>query len=713
MSLQLRELAERALFASDLETKLACPEEIVDTRPGDAIEAPPEPGRPDGLHFKPTSIQAAFPDTQKLDNDRDRGALLHFFANHELLAVELMALVLLKFPDAPGAFRKGVLNTLKDEQEHVRLYLDRMRECGVEFGELPVSGFFWKFIADMTSPMDYVSRLSLTFEQANLDYSRFFAERFNEAGDGGTAAILDRIYKDEIAHVGYGLKWFRKWKDQKLSDWEAFSRQLHFPLSPSRAKAAPFNAEGRRRAGLKDGFIDELFVYSKSKGRTPAVHVFNPFTEIRLGKGKGHKPNKFQRAMARDLAILPAWICSHEDAVLIPERPSTRFLSAMKRLGFDPPDFQEIPKNQINRQHELRNRKLAELRPWAWGPDSLSLLKPLFPNLTSEDAPELRWNDGIRELYSKAWDAAFLKDFLKSRHDRDWLCAEEDIGIHATNDETALRAVNEIRQRGHLKVIVKFVHGAAGHGMIRLWEPELSDDQRQWIRSHTSEGRSVLVEPWHERVADLSVQFEMTKDGLRQLGFTRVFNDLRGQFVASAVSSGIGRLLTPELSRFVHTGAGRGENRLQLLFSDLAAPLESRLLERGFRGPIGIDSYIYRTEAGELRLKPIVEINPRHTMGRVAMELKRFANTGRVSALRLINTSQVRAAGCGSFADYAALMEERFPLALTGAPRRRIDEGFVPLNDPEAVTAYLPVFHVARSVDTIQAPGHVSADAAT
>ena len=55
------------------------------------------------------------------------GRLLHFFANHELLATELMALVLLKFPDAPAAFRKGVLETLKDEQEHTRLYIERMK----------------------------------------------------------------------------------------------------------------------------------------------------------------------------------------------------------------------------------------------------------------------------------------------------------------------------------------------------------------------------------------------------------------------------------------------------------------------------------------------------------------------------------------------------------------------------------------------------------
>ena len=85
-----------------------------------------------------------FPALHRLEQERERGRLLHFFANHELLATELMALVLLKFPDAPAAFRKGVLQTLKDEQEHTRLYLQRMKECGIHFGELPVSGYFWR-----------------------------------------------------------------------------------------------------------------------------------------------------------------------------------------------------------------------------------------------------------------------------------------------------------------------------------------------------------------------------------------------------------------------------------------------------------------------------------------------------------------------------------------------------------------------------------------
>ena len=102
-----------------------------------------------------------FRDVGKLHSE-ERGLVLHFFANHELLALELMALALLKFPDAPQKFRRGVVQTLKDEQEHVRLYRRRMDEIGVEFGQIPVSDYLWKAIAPMRRPSVFVTGLSLT-----------------------------------------------------------------------------------------------------------------------------------------------------------------------------------------------------------------------------------------------------------------------------------------------------------------------------------------------------------------------------------------------------------------------------------------------------------------------------------------------------------------------------------------------------------------------
>ena len=135
-------------------------------------------------------------------------------------------------------------------------------------------------------------------------------------GDGDTAGLLDRIYRDEIGHVAYGLKWFRRWKNPDQSDWEAFCRQLKFPLSPQRAKGLTLNVEGRRAAGLDPEFIAELNVYSQSKGRTPSVFVFNPFAEGHIAHGKRFTPAKHQAMLASDLANLPQFLCRSDDIVL-------------------------------------------------------------------------------------------------------------------------------------------------------------------------------------------------------------------------------------------------------------------------------------------------------------------------------------------------------------------------------------------------------------
>ena len=190
--MEVREFAESVLFATSLEEKLRTPDGITDERPGVASAAPVAPGRPANLIFKPHAAgKSEFPGLHRLEEKSERGKLLHFFGNHELLATELMALVLLKFPDAPAAFRRGVLQTLKDEQEHTRLYIERMKSCGIEFGELPVSGYFWRCVSPMEHPMDYVASLCLTFEQANLDFARHFAKGFGQIGDAETSQLLE------------------------------------------------------------------------------------------------------------------------------------------------------------------------------------------------------------------------------------------------------------------------------------------------------------------------------------------------------------------------------------------------------------------------------------------------------------------------------------------------------------------------------------------
>ncbi len=166
--MEIRLFAERILFGNTLEDKLCPLDQYQDEAPGRALEVPAAPGRPAALALDQyhQRQRVRFAELRHFHTEKERGLVLHFFANHELLALELLALALLRFPTAPDKFRRGLVQILKDEQEHVRLYLERLAQVGVEFGQIPVSDFFWRAIAPSPSPLDFVARLSLTLEQA-------------------------------------------------------------------------------------------------------------------------------------------------------------------------------------------------------------------------------------------------------------------------------------------------------------------------------------------------------------------------------------------------------------------------------------------------------------------------------------------------------------------------------------------------------------------
>jgi len=696
-NMELREFAERVLFSTSLEEKLRAPVGITDEQPGVALSTPAGPGRPAGLHFKPHGAgKSEFPGLHQLENQIERGKLLHFFGNHELLATELMALVLLRFPDAPPAFRKGLLQTLKDEQLHTRWYIDRMRACGLEFGELPVSGYFWRCVSPMENPMDYVASLCLTFEQANLDFAGHFARGFATVGDTDTAKLLEQIYKDEIGHVAYGLKWFRRWKNPDESDWVAFCRTLKFPLSPQRAKGFTLNLAGRRAAGLDPDFIAQLNVYSQSKGRTPNVYVFNPLAEGRIAGGKAFNPNQHQAQLVADLETLPQFLGRQDDLVLVGQRPSVEFLSRIKQAGFALPEFVELKELDA-----LKDRKLGRLRPWAWGPDSYELLAPLFDSVTGErrTAAE-RFNPGLAELYSKAWSAALLRKFLtqvgSAGREDSLLCSEAEAGVAINSLDEALTAIAEIRGRGHHKIIVKEALGVAGSNALRLFEPELLENHRRWLVNSLHNGRQLVVEPWLERELDFSAQLEMGPEGLKLCGYTGLLNDVRGQFQGNwAETHHHKRIPSKVIARFNEPADVSGI--ILTFYADIFALLEEELRARSFVGPLGIDALIYRDGTGRIRLKPVVEINPRYTMGRVTVELMKQTCQGSCGWFRLVNQAQLKAEGVADYPGYARSLEERYPLQLAGEPAPKIREGAICLTDPAHAQVCLAVFQVAKA----------------
>lgn len=559
------EFAERVLMSTSLGDKLAhAPVALtLDPPKRGSFIAPSLPGRPDHLKPKSNDGKSPFPSADQIHNEEQRGILLHFFANHELLAVELMALALLKFPDAPDSFRKGILRTLQEEQNHTLWYLERMKDCGLNFGDYNLSPMIWSHISSMESPLDYVSRLSLTFEQANLDYAKHYSQVLARAGDHKTADLLSRIYRDEIAHVGYGLKWLRRWKQKAQSDWDAWHKQLHFPLSPIRAKGlAPFNEEGRRKAGMDEHFIASIRRYQASRGRSPDLYWFNPDVELAANDINWKAPKRLEK-LAADLEFAFALAApSSDDLILLRNEPSDRHREALAHHDLTFPEVSPI--SELN--HIRKNRKIRAEQPWGI-PD---------PTLLSK-------NFGL-ELRGLLDDSIFAR-----------ICR---------NSEEIQAFIEESR---HPNWLAKPLLSSAGRGLLKFTSdliPSIKEDH--------------LIEPWLNKEQEFSLLYQSNpsdQGGLRFLGICHQEVSHTGQWISSTSVPKPANGLPTEYSRLV------ANEVLPAAKKEVKNALSKLLESHNYHGPVCIDSFLHRTSEG-LEWHQVSEVNVRWSMGRLAHNLR-------------------------------------------------------------------------------------------
>lgn len=654
--MELREFAERVLRGATLGDKLVDPGELTDRTPGRAA-ALERPARPPELAFTGGHRREGVPGRAALEDERVRGELLHRFANHELLALEIMASTLLRFPDAPAAFRLGLARTMVEEQRHLAGYLARMAALGVAPGAVPVNDFFWRACADLADPYDYVLRVPLTVEQANLDFTRAWRERFAEVGDAPTVALLDEVYRDEIGHVRAGLGLFRQWKDPALSDWEAFERGLVMPLSPARARGQVVDREGRLAAGFDDAWIERIELYSRSRGRPPRVYAFNPGCEEDIA-ARGGAPSRAARALAADLAPLMVFVAAREDAVITPRRPSPAWQRAVLEAGFALPEL-------VAEAGELAGRHLGALVPWGASPRVAELYAPL-------PGAGALWNEARRAASDKGVALGWRAELLAALGEP-WLAPAEGEICTTLAEAVATGA------RGW---VIKAPLSTAGRARRR---GPLDEAGQAWAARVLAEQGALRAEPWRERRLDLSFHFDLDGDRARFVGTCRFLTSPAGQFAGTTPGRWFDRL-DPTLLRFL-TGEGRDPRRLRRLGEAVAAFLAPRLAAVGVQGPVGVDTFVYADDAGSLRFDPLVEVNPRWTMGRVSLALEARVHAHAHATWRIL---PVRGLGAPP-ATWAAAQRTAHPVQMEGGLLRR---GCFFTSDPDGAEAAVSVLQL-------------------
>ena len=213
------------------------------------------PGRPN--HWRVEKQSPKTPKQGALVRREIRAQLMHTFCHHELQAAELFAWGILTFPDTPRDFRSGLLMLCQQELDHLRLYRGHLESLGSRFGEYPLRDWFWERVPQCQSPASFVALLGLGLEGANLEHSARFADAFRAAGDDDGARILERVEREETAHVAFALRWFEHFTGAPL-EYERWRSELPKPLTPALLRGRPLNRTARLRAGMSEEFLARL-----------------------------------------------------------------------------------------------------------------------------------------------------------------------------------------------------------------------------------------------------------------------------------------------------------------------------------------------------------------------------------------------------------------------------------------------------------------------
>lgn len=184
-----------------------------------------------------------------------RAAFIHAVAHIEFNAIDLACDAVYRFRGLPEAFYADWVQVADDEARHFVMMRQRLRELGFDYGDFAAHNGLWE-MAEKTAH-DGLARMALVprvLEARGLDVTPGMIAKLKSLGDDETAACLETILREEIAHVAAGSRWYRWYCARAgVEPRQRFRELLHHYAGG--VLHGPFNIEARLMAGFD---ADEL-----------------------------------------------------------------------------------------------------------------------------------------------------------------------------------------------------------------------------------------------------------------------------------------------------------------------------------------------------------------------------------------------------------------------------------------------------------------------
>jgi len=257
-------LAARCLGSTVPAEKLALTQEVaarfragslaVDDPVSVAISAAECVGRP----ARPRLVAPRELPHRSLASEEGRAALIHAVAHIEFNAINLAWDAVYRFRGMPLKYYADWIDVAADEARHFGWLAARLADLGHVYGDFDAHDGLWEMaVKTEDSCLARMALVPRVLEARGLDVTPGMIARLTSAGDAKTAAILEDILREEVAHVAAGSRWFawcceREGVDPASTFRALIGRHLRGVVR------GPFNTDARLRAGFTEAELAEL-----------------------------------------------------------------------------------------------------------------------------------------------------------------------------------------------------------------------------------------------------------------------------------------------------------------------------------------------------------------------------------------------------------------------------------------------------------------------
>ncbi|ASB47899.1 hypothetical protein CDL62_01400 [Alkalitalea saponilacus] len=375
-------------------------------------------------------------------------------------------------------------------------------------------------------------------------------------------------------------------------------------------------------------------------------------------------PQRLKR-FEEDLESIMLWLGRSDDVLLTRNGLSADFASWLSDFGFD------LPKCVVaDSLHE--SIVLDELHPWGWSPAMHKYFssKDLQTQKLWHANPMSQWHHGYRQMLSRLTGFKLIREtaeILKNEAIPTISIPEIPLIVETPQQ------IDDIERKGTLPRLLKTPWSASGRGLFKIRDNNEQANKNPWVLGKLKQQGFLLVEPFLNKLQDVSFHFWCDSEGIRFLGTTYFSTDSTGQFLGCFTH-------LPENINIPESLLKEGERQAEFV---LLAALEKMKINTRYHGPLGVDGLFFLNTEGGIFLNPCIEVNLRYSMGLVNLKIREQMAPGRSGKWQI---------GCLKAQEWIKISDKN-PVKVSNG---RIHEGVMPLTVPpekEGHMAWLEVIH--------------------